>query len=66
MKFTRMIVSKPAGALGGAHIAVHQGRDSDLRKALEREINLISLGFATEDQKEGMNAFLEKRPAKFS
>lgn len=66
MKFRRLIVSKPAGALGCAKIAVNQGRDSDLRKALELEINLISLCFATENQKEGLNAFLEKRPAKFS
>ena len=66
MNFMRMIVSKPAGALGCANNAVNQGRDSDLRKALKLEINLISLCFATEDQEAGTNAFLEKRRARFS
>lgn len=61
-----LIVSKPADALGYAKVAVNQGRDTDLKKALELEVNLISLCFATEDQKEGMKAFLEKRPAKFN
>ncbi|MDY0240961.1 MAG: enoyl-CoA hydratase-related protein [Rhodospirillaceae bacterium] len=61
-----LIVSKPADALGYAKVAVNQGRDADLKKALELEVNLISLCFATEDQKEGMKAFLEKRPAKFN
>lgn len=61
----RLIISKPAGALAYAKVAVNQGRDADLHKALELEVDLISLCFATEDQKEGMKAFLEKRPAKF-
>jgi enoyl-CoA hydratase len=67
MELMRMIVSKPAGALGCAKIAVNQGRDSDLQKALELEISLISLCFATGDPKERMSvsAFLEKHPAKF-
>jgi enoyl-CoA hydratase len=62
----RTIVSKPAFALGCAKTAVNQGRDADLRKSLELEIDLISLCFAGEDQKEGMAAFLEKRPANFN
>jgi enoyl-CoA hydratase len=61
----RTIIAKPATALGYVKVAVNQGRDSDLRKALELEIDLISLCYATRDQKEGMQAFLEKRPANF-
>ena len=35
------------------------------RQGLESERSLFALCFATEDQKEGMKAFLEKRPAQF-
>lgn len=59
------IVSKPATAIRNAKIAINRGQDADLYKALELEIDLIALCFATEDQKEGMKAFLEKRPARF-
>lgn len=61
----RQIVSKSGEALGYAKVAVNMGRDADLMKALQLEVELISLCFACEDQKEGMNAFLEKRPAVF-
>ena len=37
-----------------------------LAEGLEYEATLFGLCAATEDMKEGMNAFLEKRPAKFS
>ena len=66
MSVMRTIVSKSGVALGYAKVAVNLGRDADLKKALELEANLISLCFAGPDQKEGMNAFLEKRPAKFN
>jgi enoyl-CoA hydratase len=66
MSAMRAIVSKSGVALGYAKVAVNLGRDADLKKALELEANLISLCFAGPDQKEGMNAFLEKRPAKFN
>ena len=60
-----LIVSKPASALGYCKVAVNRGMDTDLYKAIELELELISLCFSTEDQKEGMRAFLEKRAAKF-
>lgn len=60
-----LIVSKPASALGYCKVAVNRGMDTDLYKAIELELKLISLCFSTEDQKEGMRAFLEKRAAKF-
>ena len=61
----RQIVSKSGEALGYAKAAVNMGRDADLKKAMQLEADLISLCFACEDQKEGMTAFLEKRPAVF-
>lgn len=44
---------------------VNNGLQMDLDRALEYETDLFGLMFSTEDQKEGMAAFLEKRPAQF-
>jgi len=65
MKMMELIVSKGGIAIRYAKIAINCGMDADIYKALELEKDLISLCFATEDQKEGCKAFLEKRPAVF-
>lgn len=44
---------------------VNKGMEVDLKKACELEISYFSKSFQTEDQKEGMSAFLEKRKANF-
>ena len=44
---------------------VNKGMDVDLKKACELEISYFSKSFQTEDQKEGMIAFLEKRKPNF-
>ncbi len=44
---------------------VNKGMDIDLKKACELEISYFSSSFSTEDQKEGMAAFLEKRKPNF-
>jgi enoyl-CoA hydratase len=44
---------------------VNKGMDVDLKKACELEISYFSKSFQTEDQKEGMTAFLEKRKPNF-
>ena len=46
--------------------AILDGDGADLRVGLAGERTLFALCFATADQKEGMAAFLEKRPAKFT
>ena len=46
--------------------AVHEFADSDLNSALAAERTLFGLCFSSQDQKEGMAAFLEKRKADFS
>lgn len=46
--------------------AVHVGLESPLAEALQTEAALFGLCAATEDFKEGVSAFLEKRPARFS
>ena len=46
--------------------AVVRGMEMDLDSAIALENELFALCFATEDQKEGMKAFLEKREAAFA
>jgi enoyl-CoA hydratase len=52
-------------ALQNVKRAIHENADADLRTGLAAERSLFALCFATVDQKEGMAAFLEKRPARF-
>lgn len=56
----------PALALRAAKEAVDRGMDVDLDSGLDIERIRFSSLFATEDQKEGMAAFVEKRPAAFT
>jgi enoyl-CoA hydratase len=44
---------------------VHLGADTSLDTALMLERKAFQVLFDSEDQKEGMNAFLEKRSAQF-
>ena len=44
---------------------VNKGTDIDLNSANSLEISYFSSGFSTNDQKEGMKAFLEKRKPNF-
>ena len=44
--------------------AINTGMDTDLDSGLTLEANLFGLSFSTEDKKEGMTAFLEKRKEK--
>ena len=56
----------PALALRAAKEAVDRGMDVDLDSGLDIERIRFSSLFATDDQKEGMAAFVEKRPATFT
>ncbi len=59
------ISRKSALAVKAAKEAVNHSYESPLREGLLFERRLFQMLFATEDQKEGMNAFLEKREAQF-
>ena len=45
--------------------AMNEGMEMELKKGIEHEAALFAVAFTTEDQREGMTAFLEKRPANF-
>ncbi|HCF56517.1 MAG TPA: enoyl-CoA hydratase [Myxococcales bacterium] len=59
------IASKGPVAISQAKRVINWGADADLRNGNELEQQAFSLLFGTEDQKEGMRAFLEKRRARF-
>ena len=44
---------------------IDRGMQMDIDDGIALENELFAMCFATEDQKEGMGAFLEKRPANF-
>lgn len=56
---------KSASAIRLAKEAIDNGLEMDFNRASRYEADLFALCFTTEDCKEGISAFLEKRPAKF-
>lgn len=59
------IATKGPVAISFSKEAINKGLEMDLDKANAYETELFSLCFASNDQKEGMSAFREKRPADF-
>lgn len=55
------LMERPALALRAAKTALRKGLSTSLKEGLQIEQDLFSMLFGTEDQKEGMAAFLEKR-----
>eukprot|EP00163_Fabomonas_tropica_P025349 TRINITY_DN4378_c0_g1_i1.p2 TRINITY_DN4378_c0_g1~~TRINITY_DN4378_c0_g1_i1.p2 ORF type:complete len:113 (-),score=13.57 TRINITY_DN4378_c0_g1_i1:151-489(-) len=62
--FLPLPLSKPTAAL--TKEAVNQSYESSLEEGLHFERRLFHSTFATNDQKEGMKAFVEKRQADFT
>lgn len=60
------LAAKPPIAIRQAKAAVNAGIDMDLDNGCRFENEAFALTFATEDKKEGMEAFLAKREAKFT
>lgn len=60
------IAEKSQLAVIAAKEAVHRADEMSLAEGITFERRLFQSLFATEDQKEGMQAFIEKRPAKFT
>lgn len=66
MEMATKMASKGPVALKLAKKVINQGLDWTLRQGLDQESQQFGELFDTLDQKEGMAAFLEKRPAKFT
>lgn len=64
-KIANEIASKPPISVRSAKEAILRAHDTTLEVGLEFERRLFYTLFATEDGKEGMNAFLEKRKPTF-
>jgi len=64
-KMAKRFASQGAVALRMAKSCVNEGLRMDLEAGLQYEQRCFSILFATEDQKEGMRAFLEKRKPNF-
>ena len=65
MKMATKIASNGQIAVKYSKIAINRGYEVDFEAGNEIETSLFGLSFATNDQKEGMTAFLERRKAKF-
>jgi enoyl-CoA hydratase/carnithine racemase len=59
------LLEQPPLALRAAKTAMRKGLNSSLKDGLQIEQDLFCMLFATQDQKEGMSAFLEKRKPDF-
>jgi enoyl-CoA hydratase len=60
------IAAKGPVAVALAKRVMQEGQDADVRTAHALEQQAFGVVFASEDRGEGMDAFLEKRPAKFA
>ena len=66
MDLARTISRMPPLAVRAIKEVIQLGQDAPLETALQLERKAFQLLFATQDQEEGMNAFLEKRAAAYS
>ena len=66
LELARRIAAQPRLAVQYAKAAVNGGLGAGLEAGMALEQELFGLCFATEDQKEGMAAFLEKRSPAFT
>lgn len=60
-----VIASKAPLSVRGAKRVVHKGQDLDLPNAMNLELEVYNHLFTTQDRREGVAAFNEKRTAKF-
>jgi len=64
-KMAKTFLARPAFALRTIKALVNAGLNMDLNSALAHEARCFEILFATEDQKEGTAAFMEKRKPEF-
>ncbi|MEV4621334.1 enoyl-CoA hydratase-related protein [Asanoa sp. NPDC049573] len=66
VELIRPYLSGPAQAIRAAKVAIDGGLEMDLTSALAWESQLFAALFATDDRREGMAAFVEKRKPDFT
>ena len=64
-EMAKTIGTKSKAAIGICKSSVNEGMELDIDKAMLHEADLFGLCFSTEDQREGMGAFIEKRKPNF-
>ncbi len=65
IEMAQKIVSKAHLAVRYSKMAINKGFETDIETAIAFENHVFALCFATEDQKEGMTAFVDKRAPEF-
>jgi enoyl-CoA hydratase len=65
-RMVELLLSKPPFAVKGCIEAVNRGAEVSFREGCRIEEDLFGMTCGTEDMKEGMSAFLEKRDAEFT
>lgn len=65
MKIAEKLATSPTKSIGLIKRALNKALSSDLDSLLDYEAYLQEIASLTEDHKEGVQAFLEKRPAQF-
>lgn len=66
MEFAKRIATGPTKAIGFMKVALTEGLEMPLHDSFNYERQLQNQLFETADSKEGVRAFLEKRPPKFT
>lgn len=65
-KWAKKLAAKPPLALRMAKTAINAAWNCDIETGMRLEADAWAMLYGTQDQKEGMNAFLEKRKPEFS
>ena len=66
LAYARKLAAGATKAIGNIKLAVHEGLDGDIERGLERERELVEELFLSEDGREGLAAFAEKRQPTFT
>jgi enoyl-CoA hydratase/carnithine racemase len=65
LSVARVIASKAPLSVRGAKRVVHSGQDLDLKRAMDLELTVYNHLFTTQDRREGVASFNEKRAPRF-
>ncbi|MBN2333830.1 MAG: enoyl-CoA hydratase/isomerase family protein [Deltaproteobacteria bacterium] len=66
MAFAKELAAKAVIGIGCAKKAIYQGFNREMKDGLRIECDAFKEAFASNDATEGLNAFIDKRPAQFT